>query len=293
MATGTELNDLLKQLIAQNAALLAVQQRTLDQQGKELADLKNTLKNPTVDPDSGVSQYRAMESLASMMDTFVYDEHNGHTFEAWFDRYSGVIEVGAANLGDKGKIELILMKLDPSANSLYRQAIAPKAPGEFSFTDTITKLKSLFRKKVSLLRRRWNCLQMQRRPDEDIVAFGARVNKETEDFQLEKLTPEHFKVLIFILGMQDSHDRSIRTRLLNMQDKDKEEDVTLERIVEGSRGSGLSLRSGHNENTSVSFPISRSSAEFISIISDSFSIQRFLGALNSEYLHIYMIGSTG
>lgn len=236
MATGTELNDLLKQLIAQNAALLAVQQRTLDQQGKELADLKNTLKNPTVDPDSGVSQYRAMESLASMMDTFVYDEHNGHTFEAWFDRYSGVIEVGAANLGDKGKIELILMKLDPSANSLYRQAIAPKAPGEFSFTDTITKLKSLFRKKVSLLRRRWNCLQMQRRPDEDIVAFGARVNKETEDFQLEKLTPEHFKVLIFILGMQDSHDRSIRTRLLNMQDKDKEEDVTLERmIVEAER----------------------------------------------------------
>ena len=39
MATGTELNDLLKQLIAQNAALLAVQQRTLDQQEKELADL--------------------------------------------------------------------------------------------------------------------------------------------------------------------------------------------------------------------------------------------------------------
>ena len=77
-----------------------------------------------------------------MMDTFVYDEHNGHTFEAWFDRYSGVIEVGAANLGDKGKIELILMKLDPSANSLYRQAIAPKAPGEFSFTDTITNLRS-------------------------------------------------------------------------------------------------------------------------------------------------------
>ena len=99
MATATELNDLLKQLIAQNAALLAVQQRTLDQQEKELADLKNTLKNPAIDPDSGVSQYRAMESLASMMDTFVYDEHNGHTFEAWFDRYSRVIEVGAANLG--------------------------------------------------------------------------------------------------------------------------------------------------------------------------------------------------
>ena len=36
--------------------------------------------------------------------------------------------------------------------------------------------------------------------------------------------------------MQDSHDRSIRTRLLNMQDKDKEEDVTLERmIVEAER----------------------------------------------------------
>ena len=40
MATGDELTSLLKQLIAQNAALLDRQQKNLEDQGKELSGLK-------------------------------------------------------------------------------------------------------------------------------------------------------------------------------------------------------------------------------------------------------------
>ena len=233
MDSTAETNSLLRELLASNAAFLAAHQKALDSQAKEIEQLKKAASaSPQVnDPYSGVAQYRALEALASMLDTFVYDEENGQTFEAWFDRYSGVIEVGAANLDDKGKIELVLMKLDPSANALYRNSIAPKAPADFSFTDTTDKLKALFRKKISLLRTRWNCLQMQRRPDEDIAAYGARVNKETEDFMLSKLTSEQFKVLIFVLGMRDAQDNSVRTRLLNLQDKGDEKTVTLQSIV--------------------------------------------------------------
>ena len=231
MDSTAETNSLLRELLASNAAFLAAHQKALDSQAKEIEQLKKAAsESPQVnDPYSGVAQYRALEALASMLDTFVYDEENGQTFEAWFDRYSGVIEVGAANLDDKGKIELVLMKLDPSANALYRNSIAPKAPADFS--DTTDKLKALFRKKISLLRTRWNCLQMQRRPDEDIAAYGARVNKETEDFMLSKLTSEQFKVLIFVLGMRDAQDNSVRTRLLNLQDKGDEKTVTLQSIV--------------------------------------------------------------
>ena len=65
-----------------------------------------------------------------------------------------MIAVGAANFTDTAKVELILMRLETSANALYRQSIAPSDPSEISFDDTIKKLTELFKKKVSVLRTR-------------------------------------------------------------------------------------------------------------------------------------------
>ena len=145
---------------------------------------------------------------------FVYVEESGLTFKAWYNRFRGVIAVGAANFTYTAKVELILMRLETSANALYRHSIAPSDPSAISFDDTVKKLT--FKKKVSVLRTRWNCLNLQRRNGEDFAAYGARVNQATGDFKLKELTDEQFKVLIFILGLQDNTEKSIRTRLLNI-----------------------------------------------------------------------------
>ena len=192
--------------------------------------------DPTVSANGAVEQCRALEALSNMLETFVYDEENGITFESWYNRFRGVITVGGAGLDDKARVELVLMRLETSANALYRYSIAPQDPSAFSFDDTISKLKTLFNKKISLLRTRWNCLNIQRRADEDLSAYGARVNQEAVNFDLKGLTEEQFKVLIFILGLQDASDKTIRTRMLNMQDKKDGAEVTLQSmIVEAER----------------------------------------------------------
>lgn len=187
--------------------------------------------DPTVSANGAVEQCRALEALSNMLETFVYDEENGLTFESWYNRFRGVITVGGAGLDDKARVELVLMRLETSANALYRYSIAPQDPSAFSFDDTISKLKTLFNKKISLLRTRWNCLNIQRRADESLSAYGARVNQEAVNFDLKGLTEEHFKVLIFILGLQDAGDKSIRARMMNMQDKKDGGQVTLQSLI--------------------------------------------------------------
>lgn len=123
------------------------------------------------------------------------------------------------------------MRLETKENALYRNSIAPAEPTSISFEETIKKLTALFKKKISLLRTRWNCLNIQRMAGEDIAAYGARVNQETVDFDLKALTDQQFKVLVFIMGLQSANDKSVRTRLLNLQDKTDAKDVSLQSMI--------------------------------------------------------------
>lgn len=100
--------------------------------------------------------------LAGLMDTFVYEPRNGYTFDAWYGRYTGVFKGEAAHLGDAGKVQLLLMKMDTTANKLYRDTIAPKESDAFKFDETVDQLKTLFNPKESLFRKRFNTLQLRR-----------------------------------------------------------------------------------------------------------------------------------
>lgn len=244
--------DELAALVKTVVAAQAEQIRTLSEDMRSLMKIVGEQSDSkpgtsvTASHNGTVEQCRALEALSNMIEPFVYDEESGLTFEAWYNRFRGVIAVGAANFTDTARVELILMRLETSANALYRQSIAPSDPSEISFDDTIKRLTELFKKKVSLLRTRWNCLNLQRRNGEDFAAYGARVNQATVDFKLRELTDEQFKVLIFILGLQDNTERSIRTGLLNMHDKANSKDLTLqmliteaERVVQIQRDCGI------------------------------------------------------
>lgn len=231
-----ELAKLIKTLVKSNAET-AEEMRSLMKVVAEQGQQK-VVGQSYVPPESTgpIEQCRALEALSNMIEPFAYCEESGLTFEAWYNRFRGVIAVGAANFDEKAKVELILMKLETGANALYRQLIAPADPSSISFDDTISKLSDLFKKKTSLLRTRWDCLNLQRRSGEDLAAYGARVNQATVDFKLKDLSEEQFKILIFILGLQDNTEKSIRTHLLNMQDKADAKGVTLQSmIVEAER----------------------------------------------------------
>lgn len=232
-----EFKELIQDLIKSNKEVCEVQKEEIKQlkeqvKAMHLSRQQEQKHSVPVQTNGALEQCKALEALANMIETFVYEEENGLTFENWYNRFRGIISVGAAQMDDKAKVEVVLMKLETSANALYRKSIAPKKPDEYSFDDTIKRLTTMFKKKTSLLRTRWNCLHIERQSNEDIAAYGARVNQDTEDFCLKDLTSEQFKVLVFIMGMRDNRDKSIRTRLLNLQDKTKAEEVKLQTMIE-------------------------------------------------------------
>ena len=186
----------------------------------------------TVEVKAVPSTQDRMANLASLMDVFVYDPTNDLTFESWYDRYADIFTEDAKFLGDAGQVRLLLMKLETVANEQYRASLLPDNPSKFTFVQTVQKLKEMFAKKTSLFRTRWDCLQVQRNPDEEITAYGARVNRLAERFRLADLTADQFKCILFIHGLQDSGDKNIRTRLLNLFDKTQVDQLKLTKMME-------------------------------------------------------------
>ncbi|XP_055543285.1 uncharacterized protein K02A2.6-like [Wyeomyia smithii] len=115
----------------------------------------------------------------------------------------------------------------------YVSFILPKLPKDFSFGQTVEKLKGLFGAKESVISRRYRCLQVSKNPTEDHIAFACRVNKSCVQFELGKLTEEEFKCLIYVCGLKSESDAELRTRLLSkIEERDN---VTLEQLSEESQ----------------------------------------------------------
>lgn len=245
-ALAQQLADMMKdhqELMRTNQELLKKQQSSVDGQQAQIKSLQETVSQlgtviagKSDGPPGTFVPPDKMAALANLMETFVYDPESNLTFEAWFDRYEDVFEVDGSALGDSGKVRLLLMKLDTPLNEQYRHSLLPVLPSKVPFKDTVASLKSMFAKKYSLFRTRWDCLQVNRRPDEPLTAYGARVNKLAESFLLQELTPDQFKCLLFIQGIHDPRDKNIRTRLPNLFDKaDKGKCVLREMMDEAER----------------------------------------------------------
>lgn len=179
------------------------------------------------------SKFPSVVELASAMDTFVYNKDKGVYFSAWYERYATVFQ-NAAHLGDQGKVQLLLMKLDTAHNKVFHDSIYPKKNSEITFEEAKAKLEVLFSVNESLFRKRFNALQIRRSPNEDVPTYAAKVNRFAEDFQAASFGAEQLKCLLFVLGFDGVADREVRTRLLNlMETKDT---VTLtEMMAESTR----------------------------------------------------------
>lgn len=208
-------NEMLAQILKDTQKTLKAQSEVLANQTAKMDKLEESFKNLLCKKNE--SPTFNMESLANMMETFAYDPESGSTFEKWYDMYTETFSE-ATELDDKARIRLLLLKLEPAVNEQYRNSIKPLTPAEKTFEETVDLLRNMFSKKISLFRTRWNCFQVRRGELEQIQKYKARVNKISEDFKLQELTPDQFKCLLFILGFQDQKDKNIRTRLLKIFD---------------------------------------------------------------------------
>lgn len=101
-----------------------------------------------------------IEALSSSITEFSYDPESNSTFENWYRRYADLFTQDAQNLDDQAKVRLLLRKLDTSAHFKYTNYILPKISSDFTFNETLIKLKKIFDRRQSLFSLRYKCFQL-------------------------------------------------------------------------------------------------------------------------------------
>ncbi|XP_055691044.1 uncharacterized protein K02A2.6-like [Lutzomyia longipalpis] len=172
-----------------------------------------------------------IEALSSTIDAFSYDPDNNVTFDLWYSKYEDVFIEDTRALDDAGRTRLLLRRLDNVAHARYANYILPAAPRDKNFEATVTILRKIFGKGESVFAKRWKCLQMQKIPHDDFTTYAGKVNRACEDFQLSNVTPDYFKCLIFLLGLQGETYTEVRRRLLNKLATEDPSAVNLELMV--------------------------------------------------------------
>lgn len=219
------LQQLQQQQLVTNQ-LLQTHQETQEQQRVFMRQQGEALRNLQVQVPTGPEAI--LDSLAGNIKEFRYDVESGGTFAAWFSRYDDLFARDAARLDEAAKVRLLMRKLGTAEHERFVSFIMPKAPKDFTFEETVTKLKSLFGAAESVISKRYRCLQISKGPTEDYISYACRVNKCCVEFELGKLSEEEFKSLVFVCGLKSETDADVRARLLTRIEERK--DVTLEQL---------------------------------------------------------------
>ena len=177
------------------------------------------------------NQTQQIEALSKTIEMFRYDEENGLTFDLWWSRYEDIFTNDANQLDDAGKVRLLLRKLDTITFTKYSNYILPKSTKEYNLNKTVLNLKSLFGLQISVFHYRYNCLQTVKNITEDFSTYAGTVNRNCENFKLSTLTSDHFKCLIFVLGLTHQSYAEVRARLLAKLQTENAE-ISLQNLVE-------------------------------------------------------------
>lgn len=211
-------------------------------------------KASTSSAAGGTPANAPFELKTNCMVEFAYRPDDAVTFESWYARYEDLFVLDAANMDDAAKARVLVRKLDTAAYSRFANYILPRVPNELTFAETVKELKEIFSRSISIFNSRFNCLQIRKRTDEDMVTYAGRVNRACEDFQLAKLEAEQFKSLIFVSGLDASVDADVRAQL--MVTLGKQTKVTIKELTQDATNilsvkQDLSLIESKASNTHV------------------------------------------
>ncbi|XP_055591080.1 uncharacterized protein K02A2.6-like [Uranotaenia lowii] len=164
-----------------------------------------------------------IESLSTAIKEFHFDPENGLTFDRWFSKYEDLFRQDGRNLDDPAKVRLLLRSLSVPVHEKFLNYLLPDHPRNFTFDEVVDKLKAIFGQQKSLFSKRYDCLQIIKNEADDFVTYAGAVNRQCEEFELQRLTANQFKSLVFICGLKSAKDADIRTRLLSKLESDAAE----------------------------------------------------------------------
>ncbi|XP_058456714.1 uncharacterized protein LOC131434084 [Malaya genurostris] len=172
-----------------------------------------------------------IESLSVTIKEFHHNPAEGMTFDRWFSKYEDLFSADGRELDDAAKIRLLMRSLSVPVHEKFLNYLLPRHPRDFTFEEVVKKLKSVFGLHKSQFSQRYDCLRIVKNEVDDYVTYAGIVNRQCEDFELNNLTIDQFKALIFICGLQASKDADVRTRLLSKLETDAAAMVNLETLV--------------------------------------------------------------
>ncbi|XP_053692179.1 uncharacterized protein K02A2.6-like [Sabethes cyaneus] len=162
---------------------------------------------------------------------FHYDPENGITFDRWFSKYEDLFRKDGGSLDDPAKVRLMLRSLSVPVHEKFLNYLLPAHPRDYTFDQVVDKLKSIFGQQKSLFSKRYDCIQLIKNDADDFVTYAGIVNRQCEDFELQRLSVNQFKSLIFICGLKSAKDTDVRTRLLAKLELEPPDTINLEGLV--------------------------------------------------------------
>ncbi|XP_055632916.1 uncharacterized protein K02A2.6-like [Toxorhynchites rutilus septentrionalis] len=174
---------------------------------------------------------KILESLATNLKEFHFDPENGLTFDRWFSKYEDLFRQDGRSLDDAAKVRLLLRSLSVPVHEKFLNYLLPSHPRDFTFDEVIDEMKQIFGQHKSLFSKRYDCLNIEKNEADDFVTYAGIVNRQCEDLELQKLTVDQFKSLVFICGFKSSKDTDVRTRLLSKLESDQAETINLAGLV--------------------------------------------------------------
>ncbi|XP_062556637.1 uncharacterized protein K02A2.6-like [Armigeres subalbatus] len=174
-----------------------------------------------------------IEYLSSGITEFMYDPENGVTFAAWFSRDEDLFHEDAKNLDEAAKVRLLLRNIGTVAHQKYISYILPKKPKDQNFDQTVSILKTIFGRQISVFNARYQCLQLSKNSSDDFYTYAGIVNQKCEEFKLNEVTPDQLKCLMYVCGLKSHRDADIRTTLLSRIESNKpDDDMTVHRLAD-------------------------------------------------------------
>ena len=128
------------------------------------------------------------------------------------------------------KVCLLLRKLGTTEHTKFINYILLQKVSKLAFTKAGELYSWNSPVQRHLFHKRWRCLNLTRKEEEDYSTFASEVNNHCDDFRIVELSADNFKYLIFILGLVSTKDAEIRQRILNKLEN--ELNITLQQIAE-------------------------------------------------------------
>ena len=166
-----------------------------------------------------------MDKLSNSISEFSFDTNKGITFGVWYNRHEDIFLVEGKDLDDAARVRLLLRKLNPVAYEKYAAYILPKNVRDNSFEQSVKTLKDMFGFQDSIFSLRYNCFKLVKTPQEDIISYAARVNQVCEQSQIFDMSPDQFKCLVFVCGLQSHADVEVRMKSLALLEDDSNQSV--------------------------------------------------------------------